>query len=192
MPTELKKNGKLLRVHSGKCVCCGRGSLYVNLARHAHRETHSTIRIDQLNTSFIAMTRKKLVKLTFSMGVPLKIHYKDRSQSPACVYGSPNQAQRRRKLSTSPPAEQRPKTLKTGLSWCRAVDHRVEGIRLGPRNQAKNPPTTNDARGGRMRQQDIGGALLAFRYKKIVHHLLILLTVGRAFVQLATALLVGH
>ena len=68
----------------------------------------------------------------------------------------------------------------------------MEGIRLGPRNQAKNPSRTNDAREGIMRQQMIGGAPLAFRYEEIVHHLLILLILGPAFVQLATALLVGQ
>ena len=73
--------------------------------------------------------------------------------------------------------QQRPKTLKTGLSRCRAADDRVEGIRLGPRNQAKNPPRTNDVRGGRMRQQSIGGAPLAFRYEEMVY-----LTVGPVFV----------
>ena len=60
------------------------------------------------------------------------------------------------------------------------------------KNQAKYRPKTNDAKGGRMRQQSIGGAPLAFRYEEIVHHLLILRTVGPAFVQLATALLVGE
>ena len=63
----------------------------------------------------------------------------------------------------------------------------MEGIRLGPRNQAKNPPRTNDARGERRRQQSIGGAPLAFRYEEIVH-----LKTGPVFVQLATALLVGQ
>ena len=38
----------------------------------------------------IVMIRKKLVNVTPSMGVPLKLQYKG-SQSDACVYGFPNQ-----------------------------------------------------------------------------------------------------